>query len=68
MNVVLLLKDALADGKLDLYVCCGHSRQIEIEISHEVRKLPVLKSKKINNTKPGHFNSAVMFERILATR
>lgn len=42
MNAILLFDDIFADGKLEIQLRGGQSRQIDIHVPHEVRKLPVL--------------------------
>lgn len=44
MDVILLFKDAFADRKPDLHMGCRHSRQVQIQVAHEVRELPVLEN------------------------
>lgn len=42
VDVVLIPKDALADGQFDLQLCGGKTREVHVQIAHKLRKLPVL--------------------------
>lgn len=50
MNVILVFKDALADGQFDLQLRGGKTREVHVQIAHEVRKLPVLEEEEPTNT------------------
>lgn len=42
VDVVLILKDALADGQFELQLRGGKTREVHVQIAHEMRKLPIL--------------------------
>ena len=43
VDMVLLFEDALAERQLELQLCGGHAWQVHVQVTHELRELPILK-------------------------
>lgn len=45
VDMILVLKDSLANRKPDFDMSCGHPWKVYVQITHKVWKLPVLQTK-----------------------